>query len=494
MDVQRLFVSNPEDREGSDNSHQTSPWSRRLDVFAVLSFFLGLIPGVAAIGNYGFADDYGQMALTNHQAVGWMKSMVGCGRPLQILALGVWKLFPGIEDLWIYHAIAALAGGVLAWVLYRFMKALGRSAPSAALLGAGTVALVPGLLIQIAWLQMFPFLIATIGSVIAATMLLENKRRPWIAGFIIGCAWLCYQPSALVGVVLIAATPFLAAKDSAVDSWRGLWWKRLVESLAPVAAAGAISILMVKVAVAQHWAKAGGRHQFLGNLGHHLHVWFHAQLPMAFRLWSPFGLSHRAFFVELALGMVCVINALRRRRVLDLVIAVVVMAIASYLLAFATAEIDVDSRALVASQVAVAILVLCGLNQLVEWATRRWRVATTGALVILSVVFCVHATILLNHDWKRPNDLELTLVSDALTPQKCEHLRYIVLAPSQTNALGPAEANEFGSPTSKAPWMAQKMVQLICVSKGVTNVPLPHVVPTDVEPSTTLDFAAILNH
>jgi nitrate reductase NapE component len=487
-------VSTSVDQEGSEDSGKTSAWSRRIDLFAALAFALGAIPGVAVIGNYGFADDYGQMALTNHQAVGWMKSMVGCGRPLQILALGVWKLFPAISDLWVYHAIAAVAGGVLAWVLYRFMRALGRSAPSAVLLGFGTVAFVPGLLIQIAWLQMFPFLIATIGSVIAAKMLLENKRRPWIAGVIVGCAWLCYQPSALVGVVLIAATPLLAAEDSVVESWRALWWKRLAESLAPVAGAGLISIVMVKLAVAQHWAKAGGRHQFLGNLGHHLHVWFRAQLPMAFRLWSPFGLSHRVFVIELVLGIVCLVNALRRRRVLDVVVAILAMAIASYLLAFATAEIDVDSRALVASQVAVAILMLCGLSQLVEWATKRWRGVTTGTLVLLSLVLCVHATIVLSHDWKRPNYRELTLVSQVLSPQKCEHLRYIVLAPPQTTTLGPAEANEFGSPTSKAPWMAQKMVQLVCASKGVTNVPLPHVVSTNAEPSTTLDFATILNH
>ena len=340
---------------------------------------------------------------------------------------------------------------------------------------------------------MFPVLVASIGSVIAAKMLLENKRRPWIAGFLFGCAWLCYQPSALVGVVLIAATPLLAGEDSVVESWRDLWWKRLAEALAPLALAGLASIVMVKIAVAQHWAKAGGRHQFLGNLGHHLHVWFHAQIPMAFRLWSPFGLSHRAFFIEFALGLFCIVNALRRRRPLDVVIAILVMAIASYLLAFATAEIDVDSRALVASQVAVAILTLCGLSQLVEWATKRWHAIATGLLVVLSIGFCVHATILLNHDWKHPNRLELTLVSRALTPQKCEDLRYIVLAPSQTITLGPAEANEFGSPTTKAPWMAQKMVQLICASKGVANVPLPHVVSTNTEPSVTLDFANILN-
>lgn len=477
----------------SDQKVKSSEAQLLRDRWGFLAFLLGIVPGFAVIGNFGFADDYGQMALTKQQEIGWMKSMLGCGRPLQILTLGVWKLFGSLDLLWIYHTIAALVGGVLAWTLYRLMHSLGCRKASALLVSVGVVGLVPGLLIQIAWLQMFPFLVATIASVVGARWLLEGNRRPWLAGLLFGAAWLCYQPSALVGVVLLAATPFVTPEGDVLRQWRSLWWKPLALALLPLGIAGVASAAMVKLVVAAHWAKASGRHQFLGKLSQHIHVWLHLQLPMAFRLWSPFRLSHRWLFVELLLGFLSVMVALKRRRSREAVIATGVMLIASCLLAFATAAVDVYSRALVASQVAVAIMVLSGLVFAVEWTTQRWKSVTVVVSTTLALVLSLHAFLLLHHDYEAPNRLELNLVSRALTPDKCRTLRYIVLAPPARTILGPVEADEFGSPTTKAPWMSQKLVQLVCSAHGVPGIAMPTVVSTNSHPDQTVDFKTILD-
>ena len=468
-------------------------WYRRTDPFGLVAFILGSIPGFFVVGNFGFADDYGQMSLTQQQILGWAKSMVGCGRPVQLVALAIWKCFPSISDLWGYHVVAALVGGLCAWTLYAFIRSLGRSAASSLFIGLGSLCLVPGFLIQIAWLQMFPFLLASVASITGARWLIEAKHRPWISGLLFALAWLCYQPSALIGIILIAATPFLAMSDVAMNSWRQLWWRRLVQASIPLAVAGIASVIMVKIAVAAHWAKAGGRHQFLGNVSGHIHAWLHNQLPMTFRLWSPFGLSHRVLVIELIFGLITVGVALRRRRVLESVIAVLFMGAGSYLLAFATAAFDADARALVASQVAVALMELTGMALTVEWALARWRSLSVALLVAMSVLLSVHASMLLRNDYARPNKVELHLISQALNSKKCRNLDYIVLAHSPTSALGPAEANEFGSPTTKAPWMSQKLVQLVCAAAGVPHLALPHVVNRVTQPARTLDFNTLLN-
>jgi hypothetical protein len=444
-------------------------------VFAAVAAYLPVI-----VVPYAFEDDYwilGRMHGLGGASV-WTSASKG-GRPLQaLLLMGFFSLAPDIDSLRLVRLLGLAGAALVGLLLFYALRRCDLNRWFAAGI-AISVTTLPSFQVYVSWAVLFEAPLAALLAGLAwlrASSAFGLERRAGVRRGIEGsallfCALVTYQPAAMFFWVF-AAIDLLRPGQRLVEAAR-----KLAASLAVGALALALGFVVARVG-AQHYGGAG-RAALALHIGDKLRWFWHQPLVNALNLFVlvPTPALAAAIAAVAAIGIVA-LHVQRKWEAFGFLAIATVLVPLAYLPNLVVAEDWASYRSIGALGALFTLYTwfgLWGIARVARAATRvTVGVAAAGRLAVAAVAITgvVVAARNVTTLFAKPENVELHMLRSALDSPRLPVERVLFIKPNGTQGAAPlVRYDEFGLPSSFAPWVPERAVRLVLRERGQTSAP-----------------------
>jgi hypothetical protein len=390
--------------------------------------------------------------------------------PLFELSYGV---FERIEDLRYLRLVGLLGTGGLAWLLWKALDRAGLS-PVASASAALLVCTMPPFQVYASWaVEAFLGPVAILsGCAVRSAELAHARISPMCRAGLLGLAVVLqtlaltiYQPVAMFFCVFLAITLFVPGEVGPQHP------RRLLLPGAVLAAALVLAFLVYRVGVAMYGSSLSSARKNVTAEPWTKITWFvQAPLKDALNLlwWPSSGPLAILVAALLVTGLLMHFRGTVRERLLGLAIALGLVPL-TYLPNLVAGESWSAYRtqaALSGLIVVYGVLAVHGLAA--RWITRR---TLSWGLAVATACSCVLASINVVTYFVHPQALELAVLREQLRRADISQARIVRIrrARWQDSVAPRARYDEFGLPSTVAPWTPRAMVALLLREMGTDD-------------------------
>ena len=456
----------------------------------LVSTTLVLLLGIIGVRNYGFSDDYSFVLYFNSKDNPLYEVLIGNGRPLYFLISEIQFTFiDSIGDFWLLHSISYL---LLLLILNEMFKLLDHSNLNPlekSLLVYAPVLASPAFLLFVNWIQLFPALCGIYISLFSLRKLLTERKRFKQACFsmLLGVPFLIYQPVGLFALVFFGVIfSFGGFKSSSELEIRPALsiLNVFAFSCSPI-----VSLGLIKVGKDLGWV-SGERSNFVGDLNSKLEWLGDEYWRSSNTFFTPFTsipplISLMMFTLALFLGLKSHANRLERK-----ILVLIPLILLTILPSFLTAQNWAGFRAVVLTQIAIALIYTYLLILLSRRIDSRYSKSGIGLILAILLVVSQYS---LNSFWHVPNKVELAKARESISKVDCLNVRYFKTANWSQTISGKVFYDEYSLPSSVQPWAARGLVILICKEKGVSVENLTQLELEPNSPDTTVEILQVVD-
>jgi hypothetical protein len=191
------------------------------------------------------------------------------------------------------------------------------------------------------------------------------------------------------------------------------------------------------------------------------------------------------FTLALFLGLKSHANRLERK-----ILVLIPLILLTILPSFLTAQNWAGFRAVVLTQIAIALIYTYLLILLSRRIDSRYSKSGIGLILAILLVVSQYS---LNSFWHVPNKVELAKARESISKVDCLNVRYFKTANWSQTISGKVFYDEYSLPSSVQPWAARGLVILICKEKGVSVENLTQLELEPNSPDTTVEILQVVD-